>query len=139
MEDRTLGDITVLRGNRHVYACKSLELPWRGNERRVSCIPAGTYQMTWRYSTARNRNVWWVEYVPGRTAIQIHAANWPAQLLGCVAPCQRWEDIDGDGHLDGAASVAALRGLEAALDGTRPVLVVHGDGRDVLAGNDVGQ
>lgn len=131
MEDRTLGDIIVLKDNRHVYECKALELPWRDNKPRISCIPAGRYRMEWRWSPRANRNLWWLENVPGRMAIQWHAANWPKELLGCIAPCTHFADLDGDGIVDGANTRKALAALEQALDGAIPVTVVHGDGRDV--------
>lgn len=130
LSDRTLSDVLVRRGGKTVYTCCALELPWRDNERRVSCIPAGIYGMARQFSTARGTEVWWLLAVPERTAIQWHSANWPPELLGCIAPCTHFADLDGDGVVDGANSRKALMGLEKAVEGTTPVTIIHGDGRD---------
>jgi hypothetical protein len=75
----------------------SAERPWLMNEPRVSCIPVGRYAVK-PYSSARfpnvymlvnpNLNVFEYEIPPGRmgrTHILIHSANYPSQLLGCIA------------------------------------------------------
>jgi hypothetical protein len=70
----------------------SLELPWKDNQSDISCIPTGIYICTWRKSPLRGY-CYHIENVPGRTAIEIHAANFAgdtslgfrAELLGCIA------------------------------------------------------
>lgn len=52
----------------------TLELPWRGNQRRVSCIPEGHYDCY--YGSSSKGNVYHVGGVPGRDGILIHAGNW---------------------------------------------------------------
>jgi Family of unknown function (DUF5675) len=47
-------------------------------------IPAGYYPVEFTYSPAFNQIMPLID-VPGRTAIRIHPANYPGQLLGCIA------------------------------------------------------
>ena len=66
------------------FTCVSLELPWMNDAPDISCIPSGIYTCTWRFSPSHNRNVYHVENVAGRTAVEIHSANIIQQLLGCI-------------------------------------------------------
>jgi hypothetical protein len=66
--------------------CDTLELPWLGNKRRVSCIPPGIYQVVYKNSNKWNRKVYWLKDVPGRSAIQIHIGNIAPQIQGCILP-----------------------------------------------------
>ncbi len=71
----------------------SMERLWANNEPRVSCVPAGRYQLVpWeskKFPRARALVGNGVALVPGmgvkRSAILIHAANRPIQLMGCIA------------------------------------------------------
>lgn len=47
-------------------------------------IPAGYYSVEFTYSPEFNQTMPLID-VPGRTAIRIHPANYPKQLLGCIA------------------------------------------------------
>ena len=68
--------------------CHTIELPWLNNQRRVSCIPEGSYRLRKRY----NAKFKWhlvLETVKGRSGILIHPANdAKKELLGCIAPVQ---------------------------------------------------
>lgn len=64
----------------------TIELPWRNNEKRVSCIPEGKYLLRKRYSP---KFKWHLEIVdvPNRSFILFHTANYaPSELTGCIAP-----------------------------------------------------
>lgn len=61
------------------FKCFTLELPWRNNEKNISCIPAGTYDVTIRISPRFGR-VYWVLKVEGRTYILIHSGNWAGDV-----------------------------------------------------------
>lgn len=52
----------------------SLELPWRDNQRNISCIPEGEYYVTNRVSPAFGK-VYWLRNVPNRSYIYIHSGN----------------------------------------------------------------
>ena len=87
--------------------CKTLELPWRDNERGKSCIPAGTYEVI-AHKSPKFGQCFWVRDVPRRSEILIHPANFTRQLRGCIAPGLDFGDIDGDGVIDVANSKKAM-------------------------------
>lgn len=73
------------------FMCKTLELPWRQNQRSISCIPSGEYLVRIRQSP-KYGSVYWITSVPNRTWILIHAGNWAgdtkkgfkSHVNGCV-------------------------------------------------------
>lgn len=104
----------------------TLELPWRDNALRVSCIPPGTYgwskwsgSKTFDYETIRLHD----DQVMPRSAILIHRANWHSQLLGCVAPGLTFKDWDANGW-GVASSEKALNRLMGALPDSGTITIV---------------
>ena len=83
----TLGYVSV--DGRHF--CKSIELPWRNNERSYSCIPDGIYKVKIRKSKKYGK-IYWVLEVENRSWILIHSGNfagdskkgWIAHSEGCI-------------------------------------------------------
>ncbi|TVZ60368.1 hypothetical protein NA63_2921 [Flavobacteriaceae bacterium MAR_2010_105] len=70
----------------HLFLCHTIELPWKGNRRTVSCIPEGVYELVPRYSTKFNHHLL-VKGVAERSLILIHPANDALkELEGCIAP-----------------------------------------------------
>ena len=67
------------------FLCYSVELPWEGNQRNISCIPAGKYDLAWEQSPKFGRRLH-VNDVYGRSHILIHAANFQRQIKGCIMP-----------------------------------------------------
>lgn len=66
--------------------CKTIELAWRNNLPRTSCIPEGRYRLQKRYSQKFSNHLI-LEDVPNRSLILIHPANnAETELLGCIAP-----------------------------------------------------
>lgn len=66
--------------------CYTIELPWLGNQRRISCIPTGEYVLQKRFSPKFKWHLH-LQNVPGRDLILIHPANDARkELLGCIAP-----------------------------------------------------
>lgn len=117
--DRTLGTLEVMEGDKVLYRCLSLELPWNDNKRRTSCIPKGAYPIVWEYSNSFKRELYELKDVPNRDEVKIHGANYPKQLLGCIAPCLQHADIDHDGLLDAASSRAALEAIHKHMGGVK--------------------
>jgi hypothetical protein len=64
--------------------CETLELPWRDNQRGISCIPEGTYHAVLEMSPKRRYKVYWLTDVPGRIAVQIHVGNTTEDIRGCI-------------------------------------------------------
>mgnify|MGYP003433808771 FL=1 len=66
--------------------CNTIELPWRENETRVSCIPEGKYFIKKRSSQKFQWHLE-IENVQNRSLILFHPANNALQELnGCIAP-----------------------------------------------------
>ena len=75
--------------------CKTIELPWRNNKARVSCIPEGKYKIRKRFSA---KFKWHLELinVKNRKYILLHPANNALkELNGCIAPVTQ---ITGEGR-----------------------------------------
>lgn len=69
--------------------CKAIELPWKENKPRESCIPEGRYKVSKRTSNKYKQHLH-VDKVPGRSLILIHPANDAMkELAGCIAPVTR--------------------------------------------------
>lgn len=66
--------------------CNTIELPWKENQSRVSCIPEGKYELTKRYSQRFGWHLL-VNNVVKRSYILIHAFNDAVkESKGCIAP-----------------------------------------------------
>lgn len=105
---QTLGRLFVrdINGN-DFFRGVSIELTWRDNERKVSCIPIGSYQIRKAFSEHYGEHLD-VLNVYGRSGIKIHAANFSRQLFGCIAPGILHTHIDADGLKDVTSSRFAL-------------------------------
>ena len=112
----TIGTLTV-RGDREIplYECVSLELPWRNNAPRISCVPAGTYTLRLEYSPSFKTDLYELKGVPGRSEVKIHIANYVSELRGCIAPGLKWADLNKDGIIDAANSRDAFAGFMRAM------------------------
>lgn len=87
--------------------CYTIELPWLGNQRRISCIPEGEYILQKRFSPKFKWHLH-LKNVPGRDLILIHPANdAKKELLGCIAPVTKHTGIG-----KGSSSRKALEKLK---------------------------
>lgn len=109
-EIQSLGNLFVFDDTGIKANCKTLELPDKDNQRRISCFPEGQYTVVKRYSE-KYGNHFHILDVPNRDYILIHAANYVRQLLGCVAVGANHTDIDGDGYRDVTSSRNTLATL----------------------------
>lgn len=97
---QTIGKLFVLEtGGCVKYSCDTLELPWKDNQRNISCIPEGEYEVEKRFS-AKFKNHFHITNVPGRSYILIHIGNYYTDIRGCVLVGSGLSDINGDGHRD---------------------------------------
>jgi hypothetical protein len=89
--------------------CLTLELPWRDNQRNISCIPACRYicRMITRPNGSREYEV---TNVRGRTAILFHSGNTVRDIQGCILPGSRFGTLR---HNDGVTNRAVLESKAA--------------------------
>jgi hypothetical protein len=92
--------------------CATCEQPWNDNMEGASCIPEGDYDLIPFESPAHGHtfvfhnpalNIYGTPAmmpagVHGRSLCEIHNANWPFQLKGCVAVGNRVIDIEPHGR-----------------------------------------
>lgn len=106
--------------------CFTIELPWKDNEARVSCIPEGVYPLAKRFSVTLKHHLL-VQQVPGRSLILIHKANHAErELQGCIAPVTT---ITGEGRGDSSRAVfnPLVKLVTAALEkGELVTLIIKG-------------
>lgn len=76
-DEGTFGHLTL-----DGFEAVTVERPKDGDH---PCIPAGTYNWK-KFVSPHNGPCLLLEGVPGRTMIEMHAANFMLQLLGCIAP-----------------------------------------------------
>ena len=78
-----------------------MELPWKNNQKNISCIPAQVYEGVGIYRASKpDEYAILLKGVPGRSEILFHIANYVRQLRGCLAPGTNFRDLDRDGILD---------------------------------------
>lgn len=106
-EIRTFG--TLIEGEPLI--CQTLELPWRDNAHKLSCIPEGEYLVKLMFSPAHQKDLYWITEVPGRGAIEIHCGNTVADTQGCVL-LGAYRDGDAIRH-----SQAAFASFMTLMDG----------------------
>jgi hypothetical protein len=101
----------------------TIELPWKNNERRVSCIPEGEYFIEKRYS---HKFKWHLHVlgVDNRNFILFHPANNALkELNGCIAPVTKLSG-PGLGLLSRKAFEKLRDQVYKALDAGESVLLI---------------
>lgn len=63
--------------------CHTLELPWKNNQRNISCIPAGKYDVI-KVESPKFGSCFYVKDVPDRDAILFHSGNSIKDTRGCI-------------------------------------------------------
>ena len=80
----TTGRLMLLDNkNNLIVQLQTLERPWIFNERKVSCIPTGTYLVK-RHNSPKFGQCFKVQDVKGRSDILIHSGNVVNDTLGCI-------------------------------------------------------
>jgi hypothetical protein len=114
-DKQTTGQLFLLGENDKIITkWDSLELPWLNNQRRISCIPLGTYKCKKHRSPKFGRALW-LQDVPNRSEILIHSGNYHTQILGCILIGKDLKDINKDGYLDVKRSRVAMKELMDSL------------------------
>lgn len=72
----------------------TLERPWKENRRKISCVPAGTYECR-RVKSPRFGNTFQVMDVPGRSEILFHKGNLEDDTEGCILVGEAFNPVLG--------------------------------------------
>ena len=124
---QTLGTLHIIDENdASIFDAVSLELPWKNNKRRVSCIPVGTYP-TIKHVSPKFGKCFWIQDVPGRSEILIHKGNFYTNTLGCILPGADFTDIDGNDYLDVVSSKDTIDELLMILPDKFNITIVDTD------------
>ena len=92
--------------------CVTCEQPWKNNLPNHSCVPEGDYQLLPYASPAHGPTIVFhnptlgiygtPEMIPagktGRSLCEIHNANWPHQVQGCIAVGKQITEIPPNGR-----------------------------------------
>lgn len=111
--NQTLGELYVVEDNKILFTTKTLELPYKDNKNKISCIPKGEYKVVKRktkYSRFKYEHLHILD-VPNRDYILIHGGNYYKQIEGCILVGNRFKDINGDDLDDVLNSLNTLKEL----------------------------
>ena len=121
-DKKTLGNLFLKEEGEIILMLKTLELPWKDNKQFVSCIPTGVYVAKVNYSPKFGWSLW-LQDVPGRSEILIHAGNYTSQILGCILAGVMHDDINNDGIMDVKHSGVAMEALQHYLKGVKEIII----------------
>ena len=103
----TRGAWLVLEGDTLIYECKTIELPFKSNQRDISCIREGAYDVV-KITKENGKQVFLLLNVPERDGIEIHIGNYingnHPDTKGCILPGTYFTDVNQDGYIDIANS-----------------------------------
>jgi Family of unknown function (DUF5675) len=97
-----------------IMTCSVLELPWIDNQRKISCIPEGTYKVQ-SETNVKFGKCYRILNVPGRDGILQHPGNYTKQILGCQLPGLKFTNLDSDSIPDIEQSRVTLDRMLAKL------------------------
>lgn len=105
-----------------IFRCFTLELAWKNNLPKQSCIPAGSYRITPRFSQKYKHHLHILD-VPNRSWILIHEANFSYELLGCIAVGRATRDINRDGLKDVTDSLLTKNQLTSLIKSVTTITI----------------
>jgi Family of unknown function (DUF5675) len=114
IESLFLADMTVGFAQVGDFRFCTLELPWKFNQKMVSCIPRGYYE-AFKLKHHKFGNCIQLLDVPERTEIFMHSGNYLSEIKGCILPGSGFNDINKDGKLDIVNSAVTLQKIFAML------------------------
>ncbi len=119
-DKETFGTLIAHR-NGQIFRCKTLELPWKDNQRNISCIPKGIYPARYTFWLAKMRYNYLLQNVPKRLGIFLHAGNYgfkkygEPDIKGCILLGISYADINDDQVLDITTTKATVNAFQEFL------------------------
>ena len=114
----TIGTLFVMNGEKELFKCKTLELPYLDNQKNISCIPEGEYDCL-RITSPNKGHCFSIQNVPGRDSILIHKGNFvkgdKIDSKGCILVGSGFFDINKNGFIDIIESTLTLNKLLSLL------------------------
>ena len=100
-EIQVIGRLTVHDEDGDIlFDCASLQLGWKNNQRRISHIPEGVYDVV-RHQSPKFGDCFLIKDVKDRDHVLFHTGNFYRDTLGCILVGEyKGTDIDGDGLKD---------------------------------------
>ena len=121
-KNQTLGKCTIYNAeNKPIFSALSLERGWLENKKRISCIPAGNYEVVLEWSNRFKQDLWEIKGVVNRSECKFHSANYWFQLNGCIALGRSLSDINSDGYNDITSSKSTMKSFHKTLSGLKKV------------------
>jgi len=115
-EKQSVGFCVVIDDSGNVlFSSQSLERGWLNNKKRVSCVPAGVYDLVLEYSPRFGKDLWELKNVPGRSECKFHSINFSRDLNGCIGLGSKLFDLDYDGLLDVTNSRNTMKRFHKAM------------------------
>lgn len=115
---QTTGTLSVLNDqNIPIFISVCIERGYRNNQRNISNVPSGIYDLVFEYSPKFKTNLWELKGVPGRSECKIHSSNYWYQLNGCISVGSYLTNLNKDSYLDLAASKRALNDFHRVMSG----------------------
>jgi len=96
---QTTGHLCLFDEDDLVFDCKTLEPPWRGNKKNISCIPEREYDVIPHDSPKYGRCLL-IKDVPNRSYILFHWLNFYTETEGCIGVGRDFKDINSDNIKD---------------------------------------
>jgi len=126
-KNQTIGSLIAFDGEKRIYSCKTIELPWLNNQHNISCIPEGIYEVIRIIHPAKGK-CFSVQNVPDREGILIHKGNYingtKIDSKGCILPGLAFMDVNDDGFIDVCDSTIALNNLLSLLPESFKLIII---------------
>lgn len=114
-EKQTIGNGYVYNDDGIViHQFSTLELPWKDNQRNISRIPNGIYDVIKRNSKKFGDHFHVLD-VPNRSYILLHSGNFYTDIRGCILVGEGLKDINKDSLIDVIDSRMEMKTLNLIL------------------------
>jgi hypothetical protein len=126
---QTLGKLVAKR-NGATFTCDTLELPDLQNAPNISCVPKGTYDVSYTRSGLFKKSTYELLKVPNRSGIRLHSGNYAwkkdgkGDIQGCILLGSGFSDINKDNNEDIINSRLTINAFEQFMGKTSFKLLI---------------